>query len=257
LVERISGAAIVHMLSVTPDARIQVKAPDGGHFNFAHGENPAEPGTANDQAELVAALNSAEPARIAGKFLMDILWRARFEDLSELWQRLPAGAQQDSLPNKPERYIYRLRRVDQAGHDSLGAALVPRIYRVPSSRAPGQPVLAKLEFLDVTSQAAAEKIGSSSHGGRQFDQYRITNRGQSVVDTHLLIIVRGLPHETELENASGTTRSGDPYIRVFLPNGVLQPGQDIVQTLIFSREGGKNPSPLSYVLDLLSGQGNP
>jgi len=76
------------------------------------------------------------------------------------------------------------------------------------------------------------------------------------VDTHLLIIVRGLPHETELENASGATRSGDPYIRVFLPNGVLQPGQNIVQTLIFSREGNNN-APLGYVLDLLSGQGNP
>jgi hypothetical protein len=114
-----------------------------------------------------------------------------------------------------------------------------------------------LEFLDVTSQANVEKIGSNSHGGRQTDQYRITNRGQSVVDTHLLIIVRGLPHETELENASGTTQSGDPYIRVFLPNGVLQPGQNIVQTLIFSRDGGNNASPISYVLDLLSGQGNP
>ena len=114
-----------------------------------------------------------------------------------------------------------------------------------------------LEFLDVTSQANVQKIGSSSQGGRQTDQYRITNTGQSVVDTHLLIIVRGLPHETELENASGTTRSGDPYIRVFLPDGVLQPGQNIVQTLIFKRQGGNNAPPISYTLDLLSGQGNP
>jgi hypothetical protein len=114
-----------------------------------------------------------------------------------------------------------------------------------------------LEFLDVTSQAAAQKIGSSSHSGLQTDQYRITNQGQSVVDTHLLIIVRGLPDKIELRNASGTTRSGDPYIRVFLPNGVLQPGQTIVETLVFKRKGGNNASPLGYVLDLLSGQGNP
>src|SRR6266545_22421 len=51
-----------------------------------------------------------------------------------------------------------------------------------------------LEFLDVTSQAAIEKTGSNSQGGRQTDQYRITNRSQSVVDTHLLIIARGLPN---------------------------------------------------------------
>jgi cytochrome c peroxidase len=114
-----------------------------------------------------------------------------------------------------------------------------------------------LEFLDVTSQASVEKIGSDSHGGRQTDEYRITNRGQSVVDTHLLIIVRGLPHGTELENASGTTHTGDPYIRVFLPDGVLQPGQNIVQTLVFKRPGGNNAQAVSYVLDLLSGQGNP
>ncbi len=47
-----------------------------------------------------------------------------------------------------------------------------------------------LEFLEVTSQAAIERIASNDQGGRQSDQYRITNNSQSVVDTHLLIIVR-------------------------------------------------------------------
>jgi hypothetical protein len=60
-----------------------------------------------------------------------------------------------------------------------------------------------------------------------------------------------------LENASGTTSGGDPYIRVFLTDGVLQPGQNIAQTLIFGRPGGNNAPPVSYFLDLLSGQGNP
>jgi cytochrome c peroxidase len=114
-----------------------------------------------------------------------------------------------------------------------------------------------LEFLDVTSRATIEKVSSNSNGERQTDQYRITNKSDSVIDTHLLVIVRGLPHEAELENASGTTHAGDPYIRVFLPNGVLQPGQSIVQTLIFERDGGNNARPVSYVIDLLSGQGKP
>jgi len=114
-----------------------------------------------------------------------------------------------------------------------------------------------LEFLDVTSEVIAERIASNIQGGRQRDQYRITNRSQSVIDTHLLIIVRGLRHETELENASGTTGSGDPYIRVFLPNGVLQSGQSIVQTLMFERKDDRRAQPLSYVLDFLSGQGKP
>jgi len=114
-----------------------------------------------------------------------------------------------------------------------------------------------LEFLDVTPQTTTERIGSNSQGGRQTDQYKITNKSQSVVDTHLLIVVRGLSDEIQLENASGTTHSGDPYIRVFLSNGVLRPDHNIVQTLIFKRHGGNKARPVSYALDLLSGQGNP
>jgi hypothetical protein len=74
------------------------------------------------------------------------------------------------------------------------------------------------------------------------------------VDTHLLVIVRGLSNQVELENASGTTKGGDPYIRVFLPNGVLQPGQSISQSLVFKEQGN---APVSFTLDFLSGQGNP
>jgi hypothetical protein len=109
----------------------------------------------------------------------------------------------------------------------------------------------------VTSRVAVDRIGSNRQGGRQTDQYRITNSSPSVVDTHLLIVVRGLSDEIRLENASGTTRSGDPYIRIFLPDGVLETRQNIVQTLTFKRPGGNHAPPVSYALDLLSGQGNP
>jgi hypothetical protein len=102
-----------------------------------------------------------------------------------------------------------------------------------------------------------DRIAYSNQGGMQTDQYGITNNSQSVVDTNLLIIVGGLSSGIQLENASGTTHSGDPYIRVFLPKGVLQPGQNILQTLSFKRPGGNNAGPVAYVLDFLSGQGNP
>ncbi|MEO8662215.1 MAG: cytochrome c peroxidase [Bryobacteraceae bacterium] len=114
-----------------------------------------------------------------------------------------------------------------------------------------------LEFLDVTSQAAIDKVGSDGQGTKQRDRYRITNNGLSVIDTHLLVIVRGLSDQVRLENASGTTSQGDPYIRVFLTDGVLPPSQSIAQTLIFTRQGADNASPVTYSLDLLSGQGNP
>jgi hypothetical protein len=114
-----------------------------------------------------------------------------------------------------------------------------------------------LEFLDVTSQTNIQRVSSNSQGSTQTDNYTITNTGTSVVDTHLLIVVQGLASGVTLQNASGTTSTGNPYIRVFLANGVIQPGQNIAQTLTFKRPGGNNAPPVSYTIDLLSGQGNP
>jgi hypothetical protein len=69
------------------------------------------------------------------------------------------------------------------------------------------------------------------------------------------MIARGLPDRIQLENASGMTSNNYPYLRVFLPRGVLLPGQSIVQSLRFKRQGGA--PAVSYILTLLSGQGNP
>jgi hypothetical protein len=57
-----------------------------------------------------------------------------------------------------------------------------------------------------------------------------------------------------LENASRTTKGGDPCIRDFLPNDVLQPGQGISPNLFFEQKGNV---PVSYTLHFLSWQGNP
>lgn len=112
-----------------------------------------------------------------------------------------------------------------------------------------------LEFLDVTPQVRLERIGSQHSGRKTEDVYRLSNVSESVVDTHLLIIVRGLPPRVRLENASGMTRSGEPYIRVFLPSGVLQPGQRITQRFEFS--GAAQSRVPGYRMTLLSGQGTP
>jgi cytochrome c peroxidase len=114
-----------------------------------------------------------------------------------------------------------------------------------------------LEFLDVTPQLRVRTATTQLPDGSQIDQIRVTNGGLSPVDTHLLIVVRGLSGQASLENASGKTRSGDPYIRVFLRGGVLQPDQRIRQQLIFKSQGGSNVAPVAYALDFLSGQGNP
>jgi cytochrome c peroxidase len=112
-----------------------------------------------------------------------------------------------------------------------------------------------LEFLDVTQRVRVDRI-ESSHSGHTTDSlYQLTNASDSVVDTHLLVILHGLPRWARLKNASGTTRNGEPYIRVFLPDGVLQPGEHITQRLAFNDVGrGRLPT---FDVTLLSGQGIP
>ena len=116
-----------------------------------------------------------------------------------------------------------------------------------------------LEFLDVTDDLDVERVYSKSRrrGRRQDVVYKITNTSSSVVDTHLLIVVEGLPRHTRLKNASGTTSDGDPFIRVFLDDGVLLPDQSIVQKLRFKRRFGARRQPVRFSLTFLSGQGTP
>ena len=105
-----------------------------------------------------------------------------------------------------------------------------------------------LEFLNVTSQATITRLDGEHDG----NAYRITNAGSSVIDTHLLVIVSGLPSDARLLNASGTTSEGDPYLRLFLRDGVLNPSDSVdVRLRIAGDEGGR------HTFKLLSGQGNP
>ncbi len=105
-----------------------------------------------------------------------------------------------------------------------------------------------LEFLDVTHQVDTRVVEHRSNR----DVYQISNNSDSVVDTHLLIIVQGLSDDAELTNATGMTSDGNPFIRVFLDEGVLNPGQDIRAELRFRGRPVRD-----YKLTLLSGQGVP
>jgi cytochrome c peroxidase len=111
-----------------------------------------------------------------------------------------------------------------------------------------------LEFLNVTSQAQIRLLDRDRGASRQRDVYRITNNSTSVIDTHLLVIAKGLPRQVRLVNGSGSTASGDPYLRVFLKDGVILPGQSVDVALLFNSDR-RQSAP--YSLELLSGQGKP
>jgi len=104
-----------------------------------------------------------------------------------------------------------------------------------------------LEFLNVTNDLETQRIGTNA--------YKITNVSSSIVDTNLLVIVHGLSSQIRLTNASGVTSSGDPYLRVLLPDGVLMPSESITETLVF--EGTTPAQQANYTLAFFSGQGNP
>lgn len=111
-----------------------------------------------------------------------------------------------------------------------------------------------LDFLDVTNQLNTELVNSS--GGRdESNVYNITNDSTSIVDTHLLVVVRGSSNQCRLQNATGVTSNGDPYLRVFLTDGVLLPNQSITQRLAFKRD--PTAPQVDCTLTFLSGQGNP
>ena len=122
-----------------------------------------------------------------------------------------------------------------------------------------------LEFRDVTSLAHIARIDADQERGKRRQVHRITNNSASVIDTHLLVVVQGLTDKSaRLVNASGTTSAGEPYLRLFLRDGELKPGQSIVKALVFDRHGDtrndddrRTRSPLRYTLKLLSGQGQP
>ena len=114
-----------------------------------------------------------------------------------------------------------------------------------------------LEFLDVSAQMHVALSGSDRRRGgrRQVDEYKLTNNSTSIVDTHLLVVVQGLPHNIRLTNTSGTTKTGDPYLRLFLRDGILLPGQSTHIRLLF--EQPRESQRVNYSFKFLSGQGNP
>ncbi len=117
-----------------------------------------------------------------------------------------------------------------------------------------------LEFLNVDSQ-----VTTSVSTAGNVDTWVITNSSASVIDTHLLVVLTNLTSGVTVDAASKTTGAalpggassgepaGEPYYRVFLPSGVLDPGQSISVTV--TRTGGGSSS--SYTPKLLSGQGKP
>jgi hypothetical protein len=135
MLQRFTLADLIGMIGVSPSEQITVQRLDGTQTSYTLA-NPS------DHANFVSQIQSGEPGRIANKFLMDALIR-ELSHVEKLWQKVE-GVEQltnitDTVPGKAERYIYRVRLVDAAGHFSSQGAIVPKVVRVASIRVPAAP----------------------------------------------------------------------------------------------------------------------
>ncbi len=115
-----------------------------------------------------------------------------------------------------------------------------------------------MEFLDVTDNADIS-TQSNTIDATQTDTLKITNTSNNVIDTHLLLIIEGLPDSVQLENAFGKTEDDEfPYLRLYLENGVIEPSSSISTKLIFKdNRDASAQATVNYNVILKSGQGNP
>ena len=134
--ERVAVHDLAPLLRAATDDRIGVTFPAGGTTSYVLA-NP------QDQADFLQQIRSSNPALLEGRFFLDLLQRFPTE-LSSLWQGLgapvpPAGQFVYAVQAKPERYFHRIRIADAAGRLSSAGAILPKLVRTPSVRAPGSP----------------------------------------------------------------------------------------------------------------------
>ena len=96
----------------------------------------------SDEAAVVATLQSANPERMATRFLMFLA--TQHLRPNEIFERVAGntllfGPAQDRLAPKPARCFYRVRRADSLGRVSMGGAILPVVVRVPSIAPPIAP----------------------------------------------------------------------------------------------------------------------
>jgi hypothetical protein len=136
VLDQISVAALISAVSRTGDGRVGVVLPGNTTSSYSLAN-------AADQTALLDQIATGEPARVEGRFVADLLRRfaAGFE---RWWERaIPGpvafGDLSTQLPSKANRYLYRIRLADPAGHVSSQSAMIPRLVRVPSTRRPSPP----------------------------------------------------------------------------------------------------------------------
>lgn len=134
LLERLPAAAALRRLRVEP-AAISLISADGAAHTWALSTADAE-----------AIRNGYAAGQVPDRFAAHAA--ARLDGLDGDSERLgivePSAAFEDTLPNRPARWLYRLRAIDDASHPSEEAQVLGLVLHVPSAARAVAPVLKRV-----------------------------------------------------------------------------------------------------------------
>jgi hypothetical protein len=147
--ERLAAGALLAACRATPDGRVLARPVEP----LEPGEWEAEIPIPNpaDRAELVAALESGRSTEVDDRFLVYLAGHHPYRDrlfVAAHDEPLPPGPFLETLPPAADRWVYRVRSVDRAGHVSAGSATARVVVRVPSLLAGAPPVRAPRQPAD-------------------------------------------------------------------------------------------------------------
>jgi hypothetical protein len=91
----------------------------------------------------------------------------------------------DTLPNRPSRWLYRLRAVDAAGRPSPEGQVLPLVVHVPS---PARSVAPQLESLDVAGGVATVRVRARGSAGETLYVFHSADDSLNSADAALATI---------------------------------------------------------------------
>ena len=131
-----------------------------------------------------AALRAGYAAReVPDRFLAHAA--ARLDGLDDSAERVgtvdPTAAVEDTLPNRPSRWLYRLRAVDAAGRPSAAAQVLGVVVHVPSPSRAVAPTLREL------ARRRRDRHRPAGLHGRRGRPVRLPHRGRLVRHRHRVV----------------------------------------------------------------------
>ena len=130
--ERLAAGALLGACRTTADDQILAQPVEP----LNPGDAPLEIAVPNpdDRAELAAGLRAGRSTDVADRFLVYLAGQHAYRD--RLFRPcgdapVPPGSFAETLPASPDRWLYRVRGVDAAGHVSAGSATATVVVRVP------------------------------------------------------------------------------------------------------------------------------